>query len=500
MRTFFHSLLLFSSLLLFGLMGCEDAVEPVAYGRIDAVVVDIRDGRPVENATVTTNPPTLSLITDENGEVFFDNIPVGNYALTVRKSGFKTESLSITVEESSVTQAKVVVTPLDYTNREPNPVSNPSPPDGAEDQPTTLTLAWEPATDPDADTVRYDVYLFESDSLMGDLILADSYDTAVTVDGLRFNTTYYWQVISKDSTNHSTNGPIWSFMTEDYPFNRLFVARMLEDDFELFSADTDGSRPIQLTNNSRLDWNPLPDPRGNSLAFAATVGADLQIFTMTPEGDERFQVTYLPLDGYHNNGRGFTWSPDGGEILYAHYDQMILISRGGFNQRTLATAPANRHWRGMDWTAENGGRIAAVTIGANPYAAEIYLLNEDGTNPTLLIGDEPGALGSPEFSVDGTSLLFTQDASGFESVLADGRQLDSRIYRYDLASGERTDLSEGKEAGTNDLYPRYTPDGAKIVFVNVANDNSGSPSVYIMDADGGNRTLLLENATTPAMR
>ena len=91
--------------------------------------------------------------------------------------------------------------------------------------------------------------------------------------------------------------------------------------------------------------------------------------------------------------------------------------------------------------------------------------------------------------------MYTRDVSGFES--ADGRQLDSRIFILDLSTMTATDISTSKQQGTNDLRPRFSPFGSKIIFTNVLNDGSGTVSTYTMDIDGNNRNLLFENADMP---
>ncbi|MFT4665085.1 MAG: TolB protein [Polaribacter sp.] len=99
------------------------------------------------------------------------------------------------------------------------------------------------------------------------------------------------------------------------------------------------------------------------------------------------------------------------------------------------------------------------------------------------------------FSISGSTVLYTKDASGYEG--SDGRPLDSRVYLRNLAANMITDVSINKTAGTNDLDARYSPDGAFIIFVNTNNDRISQKDIWKMDLDGGSRTLLFENAITP---
>ncbi|MEM9833176.1 MAG: hypothetical protein AAF944_21260 [Bacteroidota bacterium] len=57
-----------------------------------------------------------------------------------------------------------------------------------------------------------------------------------------------------------------------------------------------------------------------------------------------------------------------------------------------------------------------------------------------------------------------------------------------------------KPAGTNDLRPRYSPDGARIIFENAPNDDPNAASIWVMDLNGDNRQLLYQNATMPHWR
>ncbi|WP_287925396.1 ABC transporter substrate-binding protein [Kosmotoga pacifica] len=93
--------------------------------------------------------------------------------------------------------------------------------DGATGVPLTPALCWD-SSDPDGDTIVYDVYYgtspenmqlylsnyTEKISMSGDLI-----GYAIINPALEPSTTYYWKVVAKDGKGGITEGPIWSFTT-----------------------------------------------------------------------------------------------------------------------------------------------------------------------------------------------------------------------------------------------------------------------------------------------
>jgi TolB protein len=91
--------------------------------------------------------------------------------------------------------------------------------------------------------------------------------------------------------------------------------------------------------------------------------------------------------------------------------------------------------------------------------------------------------------------MFTRDVSGFQST--DGRQLDAHILLINIETKEVRDVSGNKPDGTNDLYPRISPDGAKIIFMNVSNDGTGKKSIWIMNKTGSERKILVEDSEMP---
>ncbi len=484
--------LLFSMLMIFSLLfaSCkEDTVQPITLGTIQGKVVDAETGIALSDASVSTNPPTEAIMSDSQGSFILKNVPVGSYSIIAAKNGYDKNTVSITVLENLSAQAVIFLSKKTTTNKAPTTPSNPSPAIGKTIDSLAVNLAWS-SKDPDADQVLFDVYLYESNSSTQNLIASNYTDTTLRVVGLKYGTTYFWQVIAKDTSSTSTNGNIWSFTTKQFPNNAIVFASNVENNYSIYSTDINGSNIIKLTNDSYKNLWPRLNPRQNKIAYVSDATGDPQIYVMNNDGSNVLKITNISVSGYNNNGYGFSWSPDGGRILYAHYDKLYRVDINGSNLQIIATAPANRNFRECSWSPK-GDKIVCSTVGVNPFDNEIMLMNADGSNQSVLINNPAGTVSAPVFSIDGTKILFTQDISGYEDQ--SGRQLNSHIFSMKITNSDTTDLSKSKIDGTNDLFPRFSPDGSKIIFTNVVNTAGSKPEIWVMDADGSNRKKLVDN-------
>ncbi|QKG57094.1 PD40 domain-containing protein [Hymenobacter sp. BRD128] len=495
-------LFVFSCLL--GLAACEpNLVEPAYYGTLTVTVLDGSTSQPLANVAVSTTPATGSYVTDAKGQLTITQVPVGTLSVSARKAGYDATSSSATLTAGQ-TQSVVLLLNKTTASAPPGAPVRPTPTPGATAQPTTLQLAWHPAAGAlPADSLKYDVVLYEGSNLNQRQLLTASKDTTVTASGLRYNTIYYWQVTVRNPAGATARGPVWSFQTVSLPDNRYLFARTVGGNTDIYSSDAAGTTVVRLTSAVTVETAPQLSPSRDLIAYSSNASGQFQLYTMNRDGSNQRRITTLSAEGYSNAGIGYRWSPDGSQLIYAHYDQLYRINRDGSGLVLLATAPAGRHFRECDWTAQNGGRLVVQTIGSLPYDAELYLYNVDGTGPVLLVGNLPGRLDSPSFSVDGTTVAYTRDVAGFNDV--GGRQLDSHIFTQKLNGSSLVDVSSStsgstKATGTNDLTPRYSPTGYQLIFVNRSNDDIAAPQVWTCDLDGRNRTKLFDNAFLPDYR
>lgn len=57
-----------------------------------------------------------------------------------------------------------------------------------------------------------------------------------------------------------------------------------------------------------------------------------------------------------------------------------------------------------------------------------------------------------------------------------------------------TDLSVNKPMGFNDLDPKFSPNGAQLIFVETSNVPNSAKNITLMNAAGAGRVLMFANA------
>jgi TolB protein len=236
---------------------------------------------------------------------------------------------------------------------------------------------------------------------------------------------------------------------------------------ELWVMDWNGANPKQLTKHGAIALAPSWSPDGKHLAFTSYLRGSPALYLLTP------QEGYLKLlwdKGGVNSSASF--SPDGSQVAFAsssdgNVDIYTMPTEGG-EPRRITTA------RGIDtqpaW-APNGRQIAFTSTRSG--SPQIYLMDVDGTNVRRLsfsgeFHDEPA------WSPDGLRVVCTTRVEG----------------RFQLTTINTVNGDEDILPGPgNNESPCFSPDGSMLAF---ASDRTGTPQVYITDADGVPHQLTTE--------
>ena len=129
----------------------------------------------------------------------------------------------------------------------------------------------------------------------------------------------------------------------------------------------------------------------------------------------------------------------------------------------------------------------------------VWLIHPDGTEDHQIATDVPGAQLLPDWSPDGTRLVFTTRGGETEP-----------IYEYDLATETFRQLFACEDPCVGDDEPVYSPDGTKVAFIRALAPFVNSPSVgdsvpsdcglWIGEVATGEVTQITSNTDPPCDR
>jgi Tol biopolymer transport system component len=255
--------------------------------------------------------------------------------------------------------------------------------------------------------------------------------------------------------------------------------RDLNQNWEIYSMNPDGSGQTNLTNNACLDAQPAWSPDGSRIAFVSSrqfcAGGQLDLWVMGASGSSPTKVTDI--------ARSPTWAPDGQRIAYICGQAVCVINADGSGKAVVHedTALLGR----LAWSPDGSTIAFDRTLGALGIE-EIAAMNPDGTNVRRLTAQGL----RPNWSPDGTTIAYTSlDSSNNRQIFVMGATGDA---------GGRTQLTFTSgynifgERSWNDT-PAWSPDGLEIAF---ATNRDGDIEVYTMKSDG---TLQIAVSGAPAV-
>ena len=206
-----------------------------------------------------------------------------------------------------------------------------------------------------------------------------------------------------------------------------------------------------------VDDDDPKTPLTGRIVFSARNGSYYDIYTSNTNGSNLTRLTFTD----DRSEQRPILSPDGSKIVYYEGSTLYVIDADGRNIRSLYSYA-------RDYRFSPDGTKLVFSDGSN-----IYTINIDGSGLTQLTTS--GSNSKPQFSPNGTRILYESSASG-----------QTELYTMTATGRSQTRLT--RIGGTNG---RWSPDSTKVVF----EATDGDQEIYVINADGTAQTKLTDNST-----
>jgi hypothetical protein len=239
------------------------------------------------------------------------------------------------------------------------------------------------------------------------------------------------------------SGPEWS------PDGSHLVFNSLAGSGGLYVANADGSGRRLISRNYAI--SPTWSPDGSRIAYISSTRIGHVVVVNADGSGFRRRLTNDIYSDYN-----VSWSPDGHTLAFlrARRGAVFTIAADGTGLRRLV-----RRATGVEWSPD--GKKIAYSAVARPGSSDsdVWVAGSDGNGAqNLTAGASSPASnevqdGSPQWSPDGTKLLFTSDRTG---------EIAGGVYRPDLyvmnADGSGvTRLARGSSRTSLGLAPSWQP-------------------------------------------
>ena len=231
------------------------------------------------------------------------------------------------------------------------------------------------------------------------------------------------------------------------PDGRTIAFDLLGD---IYVMPISGGRPTRITSGLAWDMQPSFSPDGRLIAFTSDRGGGDNIWVMNSDGSGARAITRENFELLNNP----TWSPDG---------QYIAARKHFTTQRSLGT--------GEIWLYHASGTGNGVPLVTRP-------------NP-----QHQKELGEPAYSADGNSIFFSRNTTpgAIFEYAQDANQQVFAIERYEIATGERTQVAGGPGGA---VRPTPSPDGRWLAFVQ---RTGGQSRLFLKDLRSGEERRIYDD-------
>jgi tricorn protease len=237
---------------------------------------------------------------------------------------------------------------------------------------------------------------------------------------------------------------------------------------DVWTVSREGGVARRLTSGAKVYDGPFFSPDGKTIAYAAAVGGDLQVFTLSAAGGTPKQITFHPGGNFIQG-----WTPDGRDLLVTSmqdavrtYFNIYKVHADGSGLPEALPVPAASdgsispdgaklayspflQWQGDSWKRYRGGQTQPVWI-VDLKSLDLVKVprdNSNDTNPVWLgdavyfLSDRNGKVSLFGYDIKTKQVKQLVENHGFDLKTLGGHggalvyEQFGTIHIYDIASG-----------------------------------------------------------------
>jgi TolB protein len=254
---------------------------------------------------------------------------------------------------------------------------------------------------------------------------------------------------------------------------------------EIVRTDASG-RALRLTRNRVEDYLPAWSPDRRRIAFVRNRRGAQNIYVMRADGTRVRRLTGTRRPNPSRAQLYPSWSPDGQRLAYSagregREPEIHVMRPDGSRRRRLTrtrAATANLH----PSFSPDGRHIVFSSTRTGFFNSEIFRIRaSDGGGLTRLTfagtgGDgDPGDDVMPEYSPDGSRIVFVSDRGG-------------TLQAWTMAADGSDVRQVTDHPGSDVAFPRWSRDGQSLLYA--TSPPEGAAELFRIAADGTERTRL----------
>lgn len=251
--------------------------------------------------------------------------------------------------------------------------------------------------------------------------------------------------------------------------------------FDLWIMASDGANPTNLTGEADMEgviayaWSP----DSQYLAFLGSLDAqNAGLWVVNLSTHELIKLSEADFVGQ------IIWSPDSQRIaafIFADYriTKLVLVSLEEKDTIDLLST-GDYVISELEWSSQNNIILAVVRSSTDN--TDITLIDPDSGEAVFLESPFGRISDDPAFSPDGTKIAFYVSSGSTDTITFD----ESHIWIMQADGSEPQNLT-ASIAGSH-LNPKWSPDGTQIVFTVI--DDQNNFQIWLVDSDGSKASNL----------